>query len=236
MTPWYEGPLASLTVRARQPDRPQPGAEVLPDPERDVLTAAALVMQQAPHAPVEVHSWPSLPDSPAGPVVEALSRSLAEAAAWPLTVAHAPYDLTLLDRELRRHRRRSLTACLGHRSLCVLDPVLLDRRLNRAADPARRGLLDLCEDYGVQLPHRPDSRPLADCLSAPEPAAVATLELVRALGRRYAPQLAGLTPPALHALQAVWYAAEARGSATWFAPCPQAKTYPAWPLRPVIAA
>jgi DNA polymerase-3 subunit epsilon len=232
MTPWYEGPLVALTVRARQPDRPGADAETGPDPEHDALTAAALAVQQSPHAPTEVHSWPSTPGAPAGPVVEAVARSLAGAAAGPLAVAHAPYDLTLLDRELRRHRKRPLTAYLGHRSLCVVDPVLLDRRLNRTG--GRRRLPDLCADYGVPLRCGPETEPLAEPLTDPGPTAVATLALVRALGRHYAPQLGRLTPPVLHALQAVWYAGEARGSVAWFAPCTQSKSYPAWPLRPVI--
>lgn len=238
MTPWYEGPLASLTVRARQPASPS-GAESGPDPERDILTAAALVTQQTPHSPLEVHNWLVLPGAPPGPLVEALARALAGAAAGrPLTVAHAPYDLTLLDRELRRHRNTPLTGYLGPRSLYVLDPVLLDRHLSRTAAPAsRRGLPQLCDHYGVSVPPDTAGQPDTEGLAAPEHAAVAALALVRALGRRFAPQLAGLTPPALHTLQAIWYAAEARGPAAWFAPCTgRGAVDPAWPLRPVIAA
>ena len=161
-------------------------------------------------------------------MVHALARALA--GARPLAVAHAPYDLTLLDRELRRHRNTPLAACLGTRSLCVLDPVLLDRRLNQAAHPHDRGVLGvLCEHYGIS--------PVPDATAPPEENAVAVLALVRALGRRFAPQLAGLTPHTLHTLQAVWYAAAARGPAAWLAPCGTAvRADRAWPLRPSAAA
>ncbi|WP_181765934.1 3'-5' exonuclease [Streptomyces albidus (ex Kaewkla and Franco 2022)] len=230
MTPWCEGPLSALAVRSGSPE-PEPGAEQHRDAESDRLTAAALVTQQAPHAPVEVRSWTVREGSSAGPVVHALARALTggPAGGRPLAVAHAPYDLTLLDRELRRLRHTTLAACLGTRSLCVLDPVLLDRRLNRTGAPSDHGTLGrLCDHYGVS--------PAPVAAGPPEDDAVASLALVRALGRHYAPQLAGLSPYALHTLQAVWYAAAARGHAAWFASSgTPGRVDRTWPLRPTAA-
>lgn len=239
MTLWYEGPLAALALRSRQPG---PGGEDGgADPEADRLAAAALVTQDAAHEAARVQSWTVTPGGATGPVVEALARALTcgPARGRPLAVAHAPYDLTLLDRELRRHRHTPLTAYLGGRSLCVLDPVLLDRRLNRgaagSAGPA--GLPLLSARYGLPAPAGTACPSGQEPPGLPEGDAVAALELVRALGRHFAPRLAPLTPAALHTLQAVWFAAEARGTSVWFGPCagPGAVS-PAWPLRPAAAA
>ncbi|OEV32151.1 hypothetical protein AN219_00670 [Streptomyces nanshensis] len=228
MTPWYEGPLAALALDARRP-APQPGTATGPDPEHDRLHAAAVAAQQAAAAPVETHTLPATPGAAEGHQAYVVARSLAShATGKPLVVMDAPYDLTLLDRELRRHRNTPLTGCLGTRSMCVIDPVLLHRRLNRtSAAPAQcRGLAALCDHYGVPAP--------AD--SAPEGAAAATLALARALGRHFAPQLAGLTPPALHTLQAIWFAAEARGPGAWFTSGTRKPADHIWPLRPMTAA
>lgn len=229
MTPWYEGPLAAL---AMDPCRaaPQPGtaAGPGPDPERDRLRAAAFAVQRAPGAPVETHSLTGPPDGAGGRLAYGVARSLvSRAAGEPLVVMDAPYDLTLLDRELRRHSKTPLAGCLGGRSLCVIDPVLLDGRLNRASDSPgpRRGLTELCGHYGVSVPAE----------TVQEKAASALL-LARALGRHFAPQLAGLTPAALHTRQAIWFAAEARGSTAWFTSGTRKPADHMWPLRPAAAA
>ncbi|HEV7626932.1 MAG TPA: 3'-5' exonuclease [Streptomyces sp.] len=218
-----------MTVRSVQSAAPPEGR---PDPELDRLSAAALVTQQAPHTPMDVRSWTVEAGVLPGPVIEALARALAAGAGSgrPLVVAHAPYDLTLLDRELRRHRHTPLAGYLGTRSLCVLDPVLLDRRLAATAAPAaRRDLTQLCDGYGIT--------PAPDAAAPPEDEAIAALALARALGRHFAPQLAGLTPRTLHTLQAIWYASGARGHAAWHTPCgAPGGVDPAWPLRPVVAA
>ena len=52
-----------------------------------------------------------------------------------------------------------------------------------------------------------------------------------------AARLERLTPAELHTLQAVWYAAQARGLQTWFARTGTEETVdPAWPLRPDLPA
>lgn len=227
MTQWYEGPLAALALRARHPE-PEPGTTEGADPERDRLCAAVVVTQQAPGAPVELHIPPGVPGLPAGPMADCVARFLAaHAVGRPLVVMNAPYDLTLLDRELRRHRNMPLASCLGGRGMCVLDPVLLDRRLDRtsgATDP-HRGLARLCDRYGVSAP-----------VETVQDEAAAALALARALGRHFAPRLAGLTPAALHTLQAVWFAAEAGGPTAWFTSGARRAADHIWPLRPMTAA
>ncbi|MEU9983655.1 3'-5' exonuclease [Streptomyces sp. NPDC050856] len=239
MTLWYEGPLAAF-------DTETTGVDV----EEDRIVSAAVVVQDAAGGRVRVTRWlvnPGIP-VPAGatdvhgltddhlqrngrwpaPVMEEIGRVLAEqcAAGRPLVVMNAPFDLTLLDRELRRHRASSLSRYLRNAPLCVLDPRVLDKHLDRYRK-GRRTLTDLCEQYGVALEGAHDAA--ADALAA--------LDVVRAVGRRYAARLDHLSPAELHTAQAVWHAAQARGLQAWFARngSPEAVD-PAWPLRPELPA
>ncbi|MEV6108380.1 exonuclease domain-containing protein [Streptomyces sp. NPDC051940] len=234
-TLWYEGPLAAF-------DTETTGVDV----EHDRIVSAALVVQhqatsppritrwlvspgvQVPSAATEIHGlteshlqrfgrWPS-------PVMEEVGRALAaqSAAGVPLVVMNAPFDLTLLDRELRRHRNSSLSAYLGASPLCVLDPRVLDKHLDRYRR-GRRTLTDLCGTYEVTLEDAHDAA--AD--------AVAALSVVRAIGRRYTERIGGHRPAELHARQAVWHAAQARGLQAWFQKSGTEEVVdPAWPLRP----
>lgn len=232
---WFEGPLAAF-------DTETTGVDV----ECDRIVSAALVVQQAAGEPVEQVTWlvdPGVPVPRAaqavhglsdaylrrhgrapGPVADEVARRLAAgcAAGVPLVVMNAPFDLTLLDRELIRHHGRPLSAYFTGPGWCVLDPRVLDKYLDRYRK-GRRTLTDLCALYGVPLDAAHDAA--AD--------AAASLELVRALFRRHTARLSGLDPAELHARQAIWHAAQSRSLEAWFAlngtpePCD-----PAWPLRP----
>ncbi|GGR79866.1 3'-5' exonuclease [Streptomyces humidus] len=239
MTHWYEGPLAAF-------DTETTGVDV----ETDRIVSAALVVQDAPGARPRVSRWlvnPGVP-VPAGatevhgltddhlqrngrwpsPVMSEIAELLAEqaAAARPLVVMNAPFDLTLLDRELRRHRASSLGDRLGSAPLRVLDPRVLDKHLDRYRK-GRRTLTDLCAHYEVTLAEAHDAA--ADALAA--------LEVVRALGRRFAARLERLSPAELHTLQTTWHAAQARGLQAWFARSGTPETVDtSWPLRPALPA
>ncbi|MFD7341632.1 3'-5' exonuclease [Streptomyces violascens] len=239
MTCWYEGPLAAF-------DTETTGVDV----EGDRIVSAALVIQDGPDARPRSTRWlvnPGVP-VPAGatavhgltdehlqlngrwpaPVMEEVARSLAEqcAAGRPLVIMNAPFDLTLLDRELKRHRAASLSHYLGQNPLRVLDPRVLDKHLDRYRK-GRRTLTDLCEHYGVTLEGAHDAA--ADALAA--------LEVVRAVGRRFASRLERLTPTELHTLQATWHAAQARGLQAWFTRQGTPEVVDtAWPLRPELPA
>ncbi|MEV0276184.1 exonuclease domain-containing protein [Streptomyces sp. NPDC050610] len=236
---WYEGPLAAF-------DTETTGVDV----ENDRVVSAALVLQSQPGGTPTVRRWlvdPGVP-VPAGatevhgltwaylqhhgrwpaPVLEEVARALAAVSAGgtPLVVMNAPFDLTLLDRELRRHRSATLPDYLGRSSLCVLDPRVLDKHLDRYRK-GRRTLTDLCALYGVELAGAHEAA--ADALAA--------LEVVRAVGRRFATRIGRLNPAELHARQALWHAAQARGLQAWFATQgTQEVCDPAWPLRPELRA
>ncbi|MFG3285693.1 3'-5' exonuclease [Streptomyces sp. NPDC048111] len=239
MTCWYEGPLAAF-------DTETTGVDV----EGDRIVSAALVVQDGPGARPRATRWlvnPGIP-VPAGatevhgltdehlqrngrwpaPVMDEIARGLAEQcmAGRPLVIMNAPFDLTLLDRELRRHRAASLGHYLGQNPLRVLDPRVLDKHLDRYRK-GRRTLTDLCEHYGVTLEGAHDAS--AD--------AVAALEVVRAVGRRFAARLERLSPTELHTLQATWHAAQARGLQAWFTRQGTPEVVDtAWPLRPELPA
>lgn len=234
MTFWFEGPLASF-------DTETTGVDV----ESDRIVTAALVVQDAAGAPVRRRDWaadPGLPipagatavhgltdewarrnGRPPGVVVEELARALAETAraGLPLVIMNAPYDLTLLDRELRRHRGTSLAQYAATAPLLVVDPRVLDKHLDRYRK-GRRTLTDLCAHYGVELGAAHDAA--AD--------ATAAMGLVRAIGARFPERMGGLTPAELHLRQAVWHAAQARGLQQWFTRSGSPELVDtAWPLR-----
>ncbi len=239
MACWYEGPLAAF-------DTETTGVDV----ETDRIVSAAVVVQDAPGTRPRVTRWlvnPGVP-VPAGatevhglteehlrhngrwpaPVMYEIAEALAEQAlaGRPLVVMNAPFDLTLLDRELRRHRASPLDRWFETSPLLVLDPRVLDKHLDRYRK-GRRTLTDLCAQYGVTLEGAHDAG--ADALAA--------LDVVRAVGRRFAVRLGRLSPAELHTLQAVWHAAQARGLQAWFARSGTEETVdPAWPLRPDMPA
>ncbi|GHC42429.1 exonuclease domain-containing protein [Streptomyces cinnamoneus] len=236
---WFEGPLAAF-------DTETTGVDV----ERDRIVSAAFVTQSQTGASPVITRWLVNPGVPVpvestaihglsedhlqrhgrwpAPVMEEVARALAVHAARgiPLVVMNAPFDLTLLDRELRRHRASTLASYLGGGSLCVMDPWVLDKHLDRYRK-GRRTLADLCGQYGVELVGAHDAA--AD--------ATAAMEVVRAVGRRFASRLERLSPAELHTRQAVWHAAQARGLQAWFARNgSDEECDPAWPLRPDLPA
>ncbi|WP_354643499.1 3'-5' exonuclease [Kitasatospora camelliae] len=232
---WYLGPLASF-------DTETTGVDV----ESDRIVSAALVLQPAPGAAPRTTTWLAdpgvpIPDAaravhgigdeharahgrPPRTVVAEIARALADQARTgvPLVVMNAPYDLTLLDRELRRHRGCSLTESLDGTELLVLDPRVLDKHVDRYRR-GRRTLTDLCAHYGVVLDGAHDAS--AD--------ATAALELVRTLGTRNPQRLGRMSPAELHLRQAVWHAAQAQGLQNWFdrTGTPERVDF-SWPLRP----
>ncbi|GAA3730681.1 3'-5' exonuclease [Streptomyces tremellae] len=238
MTLWYEGPLAAFGA-----------ATTGRDPEGDRIVSAALVSQEAPRRAPRVRRWLVDPGVPVpcahgltddylhrngrwpAPVVGEIAGALgtAWAAGVPLVVAHAAYGMTVLDRELWRHRATRLARYAEPAPLCVLDPFLLDRHLDRRAAGRGRGLAELCARYGVGAADPRD----------PAAHALAALEVTRAVGRRFAARLGRLTAVELHRLQGAWHAAQARGALGWLVrggEQARARAAAGWPLPPDLPA
>ena len=132
----------------------------------------------------------------------------------PLVIFNAPYDLTLLDREFRRHLGEPLPT-----GLIVLDTLCLFRRFDWTT--GGRSLSKLAARYGITFPAH-DA----------EADALASLKLLHILAGLN-DLLPLITPATLHEAQQCWWvqqqdAAEARalGSGTAF------ERQDCWPLIP----
>jgi len=198
---WYGGPLVGF-------DTETTGVDVA----ADRLVTAAVVRRDAtgtvartwlvdpgvaiPEAATAVHGITTERARAEGrPAPEALDQvASALVAAWlegiPVVAFNAGYDLSLLDAELRRHRLPTVTERLGRAAGPVIDPLVLDRALERYR-PGKRRLGDLCAVYGVATP---------EALHAAHVDVVATLDLLERIVGRY-PYLADLALPTLQAYQ-----------------------------------
>ncbi|MFE2930661.1 exonuclease domain-containing protein [Streptomyces sp. NPDC059278] len=146
---------------------------------------------------------------PAAEVVEGVVHALADAvdAGLPVVIMNAPYDLTLLDREARRHGVTPLTDIVGD-ELRVIDPRVMDK----AVDPYRKGrrtLTDLCRNYGLRLDRAHNAT--EDALAA--------ICVARALAEKW-PQLRGTALDELHAVQQQWAAQQATSYAAYLTRTP----------------
>ena len=174
-TPWHLGRLVGFDIESTGVD-----------PERDRIVTACVVQCGAtlpaasatwmadpgieiPEAAAAVHGITTAraraEGRPAGEVVEEVVTALVAAvlSGAPVVAMNAAYDLTMLDREARRHGVQPLTDAVGG-DLRVVDPFVLDKRV----DPYRRGsrkLTDLCRHYQVPLDaaHNAAADALAAC-------------------------------------------------------------------------
>jgi DNA polymerase-3 subunit epsilon len=157
----------------------------------------------------------------------------------PIVAYNARYDLTILDRELRRH------GLLVPRweDARVVDPHVIDKWLHRFRRGSRK-LVDVCAHYGVELDGAHDAG--ADALAAARLAYV--LAKRGAVEARY-PEVVQMRATwkrvrddldALHAAQVVMAADQARGLRAYFER--QGKTEEAasvvedWPVVPFVEA
>ncbi|AXI77013.1 3'-5' exonuclease [Peterkaempfera bronchialis] len=150
-----------------------------------------------------------------------LCRRLAEGV--PVVAFNAPFDLSLLDAELRRHRLPTLAERLGGRPVGpVVDPLVVDRSVDRYRRGSR-SLQSVCGVYGVEL---------ADAHEAGSDALAAVRVAVR-LAERYPREVGELHPAALHEQQIGWYTAWAENFQAWLRKekDPQAVIDARWPIR-----
>lgn len=83
-------------------------------------------------------------------VLPVIAEHLVDAwhAGVPVIAMNASFDLSLLDRELARHGLPSLEVRLAGFPMLVVDPLVIDRALDRYRKGKKR-LEDLCQVYGV---------------------------------------------------------------------------------------
>jgi len=164
--------------------------------------------------------------APAAEVVEQLVAGLTQVvlAGTPLVIMNAPYDLTLLDREARRHGIKTLTDTVGD-DLRVVDPRVIDKRLDKFRR-GKRTLTDLCRHYKVRL----------DGAHSADADAIAACRVAWRLGEVF-PQIVGHVD-GLHELQAKWHAEWAADFQQHLRDKGQADAVidGSWPLRPAEGA
>jgi len=162
---------------------------------------------------------------PTAEVVEQLVAALAECvlAGQPIVAMNASFDLTILDREARRHGVQPLTNMVG-RDLRVIDPRVLDKQVSRRK--GSRTLSDLCEHYSVKL----------DGAHSADADAIAACRVAWRLGSTV-PQLGEMSIDDLHQAQIKWAEAQGRSLAAYFRRTPGKEAWAdgvrtEWPLIP----
>lgn len=181
---------------------------------------------------------------PAAMAIEALLSQLdRREGSWPIVAMNARFDLTIADREARRH---GLAPLSERGPLWVFDPFVADKWLDRFRRGSRK-LDALCEHYQVTLDTAHDAA--SDAVAAARLAWVIGKrgQVVRRVrNAKDGRELALLRRewdavrhdlPKLHAAQIRWAADQARGLAEYFTRQgnPQ-HVAPEWPLIPVEGA
>lgn len=164
-TTWWQGRMCAFDLETTAPE---------PEEARVVSAAVALCGGglatetlalladpgvEIPEEAAEIHGITTeiarRDGSPIAEVLVAVCASLATAiaAGYPLVIFNARYDLTVLDRELRRHGVPEGLDALspnGAGAILVVDPLVIDKHLHRY----RKGLRQLhamCEHHGATL-------------------------------------------------------------------------------------
>jgi DNA polymerase-3 subunit epsilon len=146
--------------------------------------------------------------------------------AEPLVAYNASFDLSLLEAELRRHGLATVQDRIGREIRVVLDPLVLDRHLDRYRR-GKRKLVDLCGHYAVR----------SGDLHTADVDVAATLDVLTALCRTF-PQLADADLDRVHDGQVRAHRRWAESFNTWR--LGQGLTGPGaelvWPVRPTASA
>src|SRR5690606_33924504 len=141
------------------------------DPRHDRIVTAALVLRdgrgtrqrtwlvdpgvEIPAAAAEIHGVTTDHARAEGMHPRTALEEIATELAWaidagiPVVVYNACFDITLLEHELVRWGLPTLADRLGREPGPVLDPLVLDRALDRYRS-GKRKLVDLCRHYRVE--------------------------------------------------------------------------------------
>jgi DNA polymerase III epsilon subunit-like protein len=164
---------------------------------------------------------------PAAEVIEEITAALGQVLQHgiPIVAMNARYDITVLDRECRRHGIPTLLDRYVDNVIWpVIDPYVIDKQVDKYRK-GKRNLTALCEHYKVRLDGAHDSA--AD--------AIAAARVAWRLGSVF-PQLAAMDIEALHHAQITWAAEQAASLQEYFRKKdPDAVVEGAWPLIPFKA-
>jgi len=193
--------VTAALVRGQLPDDGVPGGATtwLVDPGVEIPAAATAV-----------HGITTAQARAGGrPPLEALveiagALTSAARAGENVVVFNASYDLALLDAELARHGLATLAQRLDGTAMTVVDPLVLDRALDRYRR-GKRTLAHLCEVYDVTVTEE---------LHSADADARVTLEVLAQMVRRF-PELTELDQPGITAFQRTAHEQWATGFNTW---------------------
>lgn len=129
---------------------------------------------------------------PPAPALEEIASRLAEALqqGTPIVAFNGGFDLAIMEAELTRHGLATIAERLGHDIAPVVDPLVLDRGLDRYRK-GKRTLSALMEVYGIH----PDG-----AMHTADVDVSMTLDVLRAIVERH-PEVAGTDLPELHKKQ-----------------------------------
>lgn len=231
---WHRGPLAAFDIETTGTD-----------PESDrIVTAAVSIVGAGLRS--EHHFWlvdPGIPIPEGATAVHGISTERARAegcsprravseivallarcqlAHAPIVAFNARFDLTILDREARRHGVESLVQRVGGWDrLLVVDPYVLDKHVDRYR-PGKRTLQHVCEHYRISLEEAHSAN--ADALAA--------ARVAYRLASRIA-ELREADLSALHACQVEWAAEQASSLQVYFEEVGRIERVEgAWPIVP----
>lgn len=165
---------------------------------------------EIPQGAIEVHGVTNEMAREHGmPAAEAIAQILdvlgsQVALGVPIVAFNARFDMTVLDREARRHGLETLADRFGEEAICVIDPYVLDKQFDRYRR-GKRTLSDVCAHYGIGL---------VDAHTA-DADAVAAAEIARRLGE-VADGLQELNVIDLHRNQVSWAAEQAASLQDYF--------------------
>lgn len=158
---WHLGDLACFDVESSgvdvESDRIVTAtvAQIVPGQQPNVVSHLIAVDVEIPEQATEVHGMTTeharAYGKPAVEVLEAVAAHLTEL--WannvPVVAMNAAFDVTMLDRELRRNGLTPVENRLGRPVGPIVDIFVIDKTLDRFR-PGKRKLTDLCAVYGVR--------------------------------------------------------------------------------------
>ena len=232
---WYDGRLAAFDIETTgtdtESDRIVTAAVGLVGGGEESVSASWLV-DPGVEIPAEATAVHKITNEmvredgvSAAEAVEEITAILAEALSegTPIVAFNGRFDLTILDREARRHGVEPLIDRVGGSDgLLVIDPYVLDKQVNRFRK-GRRNLSLLCEAYYV---------PLTDAHAA-DADALAAARLAWRMGTAF-PEIGEMDVFELHENQIAWALEQAESLARYFAEQGRPEQIEgAWPVVPL---
>lgn len=214
---WYEGRLAAFDIETTGTD---------PESDRIVTAAVSLVgggrspehlawlLDPGIEIPAEASAVHGITTERArtegrhaGEATEEITSVLADQMRQgvPIIAYNARFDLTILDRESRRHAFPTLLDRVGGPDgMIVIDPYVIDKQFDRFRR-GKRTLEAVCEHYRVRL----------DEAHTANTDAIAAARVAYRLGSTI-PELCEVEPRALHCEQVAWAAEQAASLEDYF--------------------